>query len=463
MRSTKSVRKPLRDLTNNESTMSLFKSEIPKKKIIPKNSNNQSDSSLDRLLLLHSDLSSFLRQIDEFVVQAFKLKAAEQGRKEIESFMDVISNMVSTLKANPFKFNIDYCFLYLQPWVPKFHKAFSSLSAGEHKDQPGKHLEAETVSFIDTNGKECFDVGSPEETTLDSLISPSPLVSWRPAGCNVGRGRQLFLLTPLSMSKAMSSRRCDSSKSVFEGMLPNLMLSLHLFSTFLGMKMMTWLEVLKYNTLKRGFVSSPVSSKRDHPVFVMTPCLKMSPPKSCVLLEPIQESWDRSKFVVQKSTPYPFGINNSCFFESSGSEEASEDLTLKYPELRGIQPTFVPEIRKKELESSPTWLFSPPKSCILLEPPDEKSLDKVGTDHHLRIISDLNQQPDMVFSKQNGVTDACQESKTINQGNNLAPVESSPMWKEPQSTMRRGKHAGESTLKKELWTKFEAASTYGPR
>ncbi|KAE8680757.1 2-oxoglutarate (2OG) and Fe(II)-dependent oxygenase superfamily protein [Hibiscus syriacus] len=431
MRSTKSVRKPLRDLTNNESTMSLFKSEIPKKKIIPKNSNNQSDSSLDRLLLLHSDLSSFLRQIDEFVVQAFKLKAAEQGRKEIESFMDVISNM---------------------PWVPKFHKAFSSLSAGEHKDQPGKHLEAETVSFIDTNGKECFDVGSPEETTLDSLISPSPLVSWRPAGCNVGRGRQLFLLTPLSMSKAMSSRR-DENDDLVGGA--------EIKAT--PVRPSCSIMVKTDNTLKRGFVSSPVSSKRDHPVFVMTPCLKMSPPKSCVLLEPIQESWDRSKFVVQKSTPYPFGINNSCFFESSGSEEASEDLTLKYPELRGIQPTFVPEIRKKELESSPTWLFSPPKSCILLEPPDEKSLDKVGTDHHLRIISDLNQQPDMVFSKQNGVTDACQESKTINQGNNLAPVESSPMWKEPQSTMRRGKHAGESTLKKELWTKFEAASTYGPR
>jgi hypothetical protein len=37
------------------------------------------------------------------------------------------------------------------------------------------------------------------------------------------------------------------------------------------------------------------------------------------------------------------------------------------------------------------------------------------------------------------------------------------MWKGPESTICRGKVAGENTLKKELWTKFEAASTHGPR
>lgn len=34
------------------------------------------------------------------------------------------------------------------------------------------------------------------------------------------------------------------------------------------------------------------------------------------------------------------------------------------------------------------------------------------------------------------------------------------MWQEPQSLFRTGKRPGENTLKKELWTKFEAASTY---
>lgn len=37
------------------------------------------------------------------------------------------------------------------------------------------------------------------------------------------------------------------------------------------------------------------------------------------------------------------------------------------------------------------------------------------------------------------------------------------MWKEPESIMQRGRRAGENTLKKELWTRFEAASTHGLR
>ncbi|XWS16289.1 hypothetical protein CRYUN_Cryun34aG0072300 [Craigia yunnanensis] len=191
----------------------------------------------------------------------------------------------------------------------------------------------------------------------------------------------------------------------------------------------------------------------------------MSPPKSFVLLEPIHESSHKGDYGFRKSTPFPVGINNSGFSESSVSE-ASEDLTFKYPELLGIQRTYISGIGKKELESSPTWLFSPLKSCILLEPPDEKAPDNVVTDHHWPITCALNQQKELFFSKGNDVTDACQQNKTINQentGNNLALVERTPTWKEPESTMRSGKRPGESTLKKELWTKFEAVSTYGLR
>ena len=35
------------------------------------------------------------------------------------------------------------------------------------------------------------------------------------------------------------------------------------------------------------------------------------------------------------------------------------------------------------------------------------------------------------------------------------------MLNEPESSFRTGKRPGENTLKKELWTKFEAASTFG--
>lgn len=43
-----------------------------------------------------------LWQIDELVVQAFKLKAtSKHGRKEIESFTHFLSEMLSSLKVNP--------------------------------------------------------------------------------------------------------------------------------------------------------------------------------------------------------------------------------------------------------------------------------------------------------------------------------------------------------------------------
>lgn len=35
------------------------------------------------------------------------------------------------------------------------------------------------------------------------------------------------------------------------------------------------------------------------------------------------------------------------------------------------------------------------------------------------------------------------------------------MWPEPESSFRTGKCPGENTLKKELWTKFEAATAGG--
>lgn len=46
-------------------------------------------------------------------------------------------------------------------------------------------------------------------------------------------------------------------------------------------------------------------------------------------------------------------------------------------------------------------------------------------------------------------------------GDGLAVTEFTPLWKEPGSTVRTGKRPGENTLKKELWTKFEAATTSG--
>lgn len=321
----------------------------------------------------------------------------------------------------------------MQPWVPRFQKSLLSPSAGESGDS-GKCPESGTVPSLNENEKECFDVGSPEETTMDdSLISPSPLVSWRAAAdCSVERGRQLFLLTPLPMSKALSSKSGDLSKSVFEKITSNSTVELPSFLNILEGENDYLLEGVAINqtsikpsgsvdaemdkTLKCGVVSSSSAfPKRDHSMlFMTTPCLKMSPPKSCMLLEPIHESFRRGDCGARKSTPFPVGINNSGLSESSSQGETSEDLSLKYPELLGIHQTYKPGIAKKELESSPMWLFSPPKSCILMEPPDEKSLGNVATDLHFP--SAINKQSELSLLKGNYVMDAPQQNKMINQG-----------------------------------------------
>lgn len=44
-------------------------------------------------------------------------------------------------------------------------------------------------------------------------------------------------------------------------------------------------------------------------------------------------------------------------------------------------------------------------------------------------------------------------------GGRLALIGSTPIWKKAESVVRTGKRPGENTLKRELWTKFEAASS----
>lgn len=100
----------------------------------------------------------------------------------------------------------------LQPWVPRFQKALSTCARQAEKELE-QSLASKTISYAVED--EQFGVESPEQIKLDSLISPSPLVSWR-AGCDVERGRQLFLLTPLPISKTLSSKLVDSSKPAFE-------------------------------------------------------------------------------------------------------------------------------------------------------------------------------------------------------------------------------------------------------
>ncbi|KAG7036463.1 hypothetical protein SDJN02_00080 [Cucurbita argyrosperma subsp. argyrosperma] len=475
----KSGKKPLRDVSNQKygRTSSKSVATAKRKEDGYKSKVEEQDDALDRLLLVQSDLSAFTNQIDELAVKAFELKEmGKQGRKQIESFTHILSDMLSSLK----------------PWVPRLQKVLSSPSKGIDGDieQP---LSSESNVMV--NDTENSVIDSPDQAEVRDLISPSPLVSWR-AGCNIERGRQLFLLTPLPISKSLSSKHVKYSKSALSGMTSSIIegaqpcfiacrdlnenelegqilepgkpsgpdlttLGENLLEgngiapstgkpsgsnlTKLGENLLEGNGIVLSGvepsgsdiaqveiTHQRGFASPPMLSKKNCSMLVMTPCLKMSPPKSCVLLEPISESSHKDKKMVYKATPFPVGVQD---YSSGG--DASDGLALKYPELLGIQQAHKLETRK-EVEASPDWFMSPPKTCVLLEPSDFHSVKSAACY-------------------------GCHEAKKSfgdegPVGVSLPHIDSTPMLKECESVFRVGKRAGEETLKKELWLKFEAAS-----
>ncbi|CAN6573386.1 unnamed protein product [Malus baccata var. baccata] len=417
----RSVRKVLREISNNhgggsggggggrfsKSFATAKKKEKESRKVRvqehdKEENDHQNDDALDRLLLVQSNLSALTHQIDELVVQAFKCQG--KTTKEVESFPNFLSGMLSSLKVS----------------------------------------EGESVK-----------IASPQ----DSLISHSPLVSWL-ANYTIERGRHLFKLTPLPISKSLSSRPQMTSCTVdripkFHATFGDANDSLELVAAKpTPIKPSDSVATEAGSNLKSGFVSPPPMFPKQWGSMVvnmMTPCLKMSPPKSCVLLEPFSESSSKVHHGVHKSTLCPVGFTYCS--DSSGSE-ASGDLAFRYPELLALQQPFKSEIRKNHVESSLEWCISPPKTCVLLDPHDEKSPNNADTDSQLLITGHL---------LDNHINFSISKEDDEFAGGSFAMIESTPIWKEAESVVRVGKYPGENTLKQELWTKFEAASINGVR
>lgn len=301
----------------------------------------------------------------------------------------------------------------------------------ESEIPPHQALESKSVSSDDRD--ESNVCVSPEETKLDSLVSPSPLVSWR-ANCTIERCRQMFMLTPLPISKALSTKRQQPSKSEFNKLTTSIgtstLIALSRDMTDLLDNVAMKQTPIKpapsvvieeaNNNRELGLISSPLVPKRDTSMLVMmTPCLKMSPPKSCVLLEPISEICHNEKVCNRKSTPFPVGIHysDSEASESPGSDDASQGLALKYPELLGIHHIPKSVIGKKTVEASPDWVLSPPKTCVLLEPPDEKSLDLEKADNDSCILQithsisklQISNMKDDLSKLRNQTTESCNQ------------------------------------------------------
>ncbi|XP_024022451.1 uncharacterized protein LOC21408943 [Morus notabilis] len=482
----KSVRRPLRDLANNigggrssRPVTTATKRFTQKEKIYRPTAQEDDDEEEEEeeeeeneeLLLIQSDLSYIIGKFDELVVKASKLKLpSKAAREELESFAHDLSEMRSSLK----------------PWVPRLARVVTSSSL-ESENQSRMSSVSQSVSAV--NEVETEVPESPEKTNLDFLISPSPLVSWR-ANCTIERGRQMFLLTPLPISKTLpSSKHPDPPKLVFERVASDTLKKIPPFSSIsMGTKydLLEDIEIQPTpvkpsylvatettSNVESGAVSPLMFSKSNCSMVVMTPCIERSPPKSCVLLGAISESTHAGKKRIHKSTPFPVGIkkcSESYISESSSSgSEAPEGIALKYPELLGIRGPYKSGVTKKQIEASPDWFRSPPKTCVLIDPSDEPTLDNDVAAANCRLRMPVTghapkSQTNVPLPEVDSQDTDQQVKKTVVQeplDGNLSLVASTPIWKEPQSTNRRGKPPGENTLKKELWTKFEAASNKG--
>ncbi|PWA63956.1 hypothetical protein CTI12_AA348540 [Artemisia annua] len=383
------IRKPLRELSN---AATAFKPQHQQQQVTTCGGYGNGGDSVDRLMLVHSDLSVIMNQIDELVVQAVERKV--RNKKDIESFANVLHDMQTTLK----------------PWVSRFKKAISTESTGSEN-----HLETclANLKIAPTVNKDKSKVPeSPKFDKFDFLVSPSPLVSWRADHAPEG-SRNLFLLTPLPRPTPFASRIKTSSKSVFEKITDN---------------------IVTVEPVATAF-SSPEKTEKKNDIFLdSTPYLKMSPPKSCILLEPPSVGCNKITGTKNPTMPHPVGGGGSGESEAS-SIQPSRHLALKYPELFGIRTAHKVGNTRRVVESSPNWYISPPKSCVLLEPSDDD-------------IKNV----DMDVAKTGGFTSVVSCNKVI---------ESTPMCKDLDTTILKGKRAGENTLKKELWTRFEAATAHG--
>ncbi|XP_057773146.1 uncharacterized protein LOC130992507 [Salvia miltiorrhiza] len=437
----KSTRKPLRDVSNANTAV---KSGSNDNKISKNGGGKAGDDSLDRLLLVHSDLSSLIRQIDELVVEALQLKG-NGTRKEIKEFADVLSDMQTSLK----------------PWVPRFQKAVlgQSTVSDNNSEQP---MEKKALNVLKESTSTA--AASPEEMKWESLVSPSPLVSWR-AGCNTESGRQLFLLTPMPQRKAFSSKyQASSLHEKFPSDEVAHPVSLSGAVRNLGNDVCEG----AVNNLITECASPQKVSNTNCSSYMMTPCMKMSPPKSCILLDSIPAFSKKKNQVVHKSTPFPTQVHSfsdSPDLECSSDHQSSDDLKLKYPEIYGIKKENTQ--KKVAAEDSPNWIVSPPKTCVIMDPTNEPLLknrsDLCLPSKTTTVVSNKEGHFHSMKAKESEGGNAITTSKS----NKLQDIirtldlaEFTPMVKEPMSSMRMGKkHPGENTLKKELWMKFEAATS----
>ncbi|KAJ3695078.1 hypothetical protein LUZ60_000455 [Juncus effusus] len=344
-RAKSAVRRPLADKSSCVNRV--------EKSCIKKEAVRDSDS-VQRILAVRSDLSDLVSQINQLVTQASQQKElSKRANQEIESFTNVLSDLRSILK----------------PWVPRLEQAFNS------KDQ----LKTCSTPYFSQKGKEKENQieGKTDFSELESLVSPSPLVSWRPGPCtDFDAGKQLFLLTPLEKSRLGPKTLIPSKKSPIQ------------------------------------FKKTPIAPKSE---------FNFNPPNTLVSKTLIGSKPEIEVSKTVKDLKYQRDEGKSTIVEPI---RVSESLNFNFQHQLGFNESPKMIHRKRDVTGTLDWFLSPPKTCVLMEPSDEKKPTNLQ------------------------ITPCEKSNKNIEN------------WENDLYMSTAGKK-GEATLKRELWTRFESVSN-GP-
>ncbi|KAL6851735.1 hypothetical protein ACP4OV_020299 [Aristida adscensionis] len=416
------------------------------------------DAALDRLLLARSDLAGVVSQIDELLADAIQCQAvSKRGKEEIESFNCFLSDTNSSLKQWTLRLKqaLDTCPEEAGN-VPKHTFGACSNSAAERND----NHNCSSSRIPDTDpvmSPSCNLLSSTSIPEADMIVSPSPLVSWRAGACMIESGKQLFLLTPLPKTKACSSR-CTTSKTQLKtttSMGQMNLASLPVWKLTVsdddhhdldqGMKVKeagTNTGTPHVSRANKGSSEDRLCSPSSFSIQKSTRAL----PKSCLktalsgkqpLLLPILEG--SRKEGVENSGPIQGGKLSE---ESDGisSDEISKDLASRY-DLYGFNKSTVNTYCRREVDDEPLdWFLSPLKSCVVNYVSDEKPAPTPAS-KYLQGRQDLSDNL------------PCQTPAVHSKAVLATPCRGL------ESTNLKGRQAGETTLKKELWARFEAVST----
>ncbi|KAG2626195.1 uncharacterized protein LOC120698024 isoform X2 [Panicum virgatum] len=436
-------RRPLRVVSVNKARpapQSLLRKPPP-----PAPAAADADAALDRLLRARSDLAGIVSQIDRLISDALRYQTVSQrGKQEIQSFNGFLSETNYSLKQ----------------WSSRLKKALET--GPENTENVSKHNPgtcSDSVAKRDgklicssSNLPDTDPVASPcsNFTEADMTVSPSPLVSWRTGACMVDSGKQLFLLTPLPKTKACSSR-CPTTKTQMK--IASSMDQLDLPS----------LPVWKLTISDDDRPDQGVKVKEARTGTIMTP--HVSTENKCsledMLCSPRTFSIQKSMGALPRSclkttlsskhqlfSPIPEGSRKEDIDSngpsqgdkrSESSDEVSKDLASRY-DIYGLQQSTKSTYRRREDEDALQWYLSPLKTCVLMDPQDAKPLPTPARSNTKGIYNVPDDKP---------IQTPAVHSKAL----------LGTHWKDLESTNLKERQAGETTLKKELWTRFEAAST----